>query len=146
MKKLKKNYAFVDGSFNQKNNKYGCGVLLIDQNGKKHTFSASANDPYMAKMRNVAGELMGAKLAIEKALILGMKTLTIFYDYDGIGNWATGKWNATKRETKDYVAYVSFALIRGLDIYFQHVKGHTGILENEEVDRLAKEAVGLERK
>jgi ribonuclease HI len=94
----------------------------------------------MAKMRNVAGEILGASSAIARAMVLGMECLTIFYDYEGIANWPTGKWKCKNGHTKKYAKFVNEAKIQ---IDFQHVKGHSGILENEEVDRLAKEAVGI---
>lgn len=139
----KRNYAFVDGSFNPETNRYGCGGFLIDQLGKKHILQASGCDPTLVSMRNVAGEMLGAKMAIMKALELKMKKLTIFYDYDGVGNWPTGRWKCKKEATKNYAEFVWAAVEVGLKIYFHHVKGHAGILENEEADRLAKEAVGI---
>lgn len=139
----KKNYAFIDGSYNPKTKVYGCGGFLVDQFGKKHIIQGSGTDPEKAKMRNVAGEILGAKMVIMKALRLGMEKLTIFYDYDGIANWPTGKWKCKKHETEMYARFVNSAISVGLKLYFQHVKGHTGILENEEADRLAKEAVGI---
>ena len=59
MKKLPtKNYAFIDGSFNPATRVYGCGGFLIDHLGKKHIIQKNGNDPGMAKMRNVAGEIL----------------------------------------------------------------------------------------
>jgi ribonuclease HI len=142
----KKNYAFIDGSFNPEKKIYGCGGFLIDQFGKKRIIQASGSDPRMVKMRNVAGEILGAKTAINLALLLKMKKLTIFYDYDGIANWPTGKWKCKKPATKKYAEFVLSAISNGLDIMFEHVKGHAGIPGNEEADRLAKEAVGIFKK
>lgn len=143
MKIPKKNYAFIDGSFNQEKKIYGCGGILVDQKGRKHIIQDFDNEPTLCKMRNVAGELLGAKRAIQLALTLGMKELTLFYDYEGVGNWPTGKWRCRISETKDYAEWVQMAIARGIQLYFHHVKGHAGIPENEEADRLAKEAVGI---
>lgn len=142
----KRNYAFVDGSFNPETKVYGCGGFLVDQHGKKHIIQNSQNDQNRAKMRNVAGELLGAKTAVALAIKLGMRTLKIFYDYDGVENWVTGVWRCKKRETKDYNEYMSCMIKQGIKLTFQHVTGHAGILENEEADRLAKEAVGIEKR
>lgn len=146
MKKLTKNYAFIDGSFNPATKVYGCGGFLIDQIGRKHIIQKSGNDPRMAKMRNVAGEILGAMTAVEIAQKLGMKKLTIFHDYEGIAAWVLGKWKCKNPEARDYVMVMWRAMASGLKIYFSHVKGHSGDCRNDEADQLARLAVGLEVK
>lgn len=142
----KRSYAFVDGSFNPVAKIYGCGGFLIDQFGKKHIIQASGDSEDWAVMRNVAGEILGAKKAMELAKNLGMKKLTIFHDYEGVANWPLGVWKAKKTITKEYAQFACMIMASGLKLYFRHVKGHSGIIENEEADRLAKEAVGLMKK
>lgn len=136
-------FAFVDGSYNIKEKIYGGACILFDQFGNRHELMDSGNNISLAKMRNVAGEILGARLAIEKAVELGMKKLVIFYDYDGVGNWITGKWKPKKKVTKDYVSFVLSIMKKGLKLYFRKVKGHSGIHLNEEVDQLAKKAAGV---
>ena len=82
----KRSYAFVDGSFNPTTKIYGCGGFLIDQFGKRHVIQASSDNEEWAVMRNVAGEILGAKKVMELARKLQMKKLIIFYDY-----WEYGK-------------------------------------------------------
>ena len=139
----KKCFAFVDGSFNTKDKIYGGAAILIDQFGKRHELIDSGNDVEIAKMRNVAGEILGSKLAIKKALELGMKKLILFYDYDGVGNWVTGVWKPKKKFTKSYADFVNKVIKNGFRLYFRKVKGHAGILLNEEADQLAKKAAGV---
>lgn len=146
MKIPSKNYAFIDGSFNPKTKVYGCGGFLIDHLGKKHIIQVNGNNKNMAKMRNVAGEILGAIRVVGLAKDLGMKKLTIFYDYEGIAAWPLGRWKCKKTETRNYAMFIWQAMNLGLKIYFTHVKGHSGITENEEADQLAKLAVGLEVK
>lgn len=147
MKKPSKNYAFIDGSFNPSTKVYGYGGFLMDHIGRKHIVQGSGSDPAMAKMRNVAGEILGAMKIVELAQKLGMRKITIFHDYEGVAAWPLGKWKCKKRETRKYVSFIWAAMDAGLKIYFSHVKGHSGIKENEEADQLAKLAVGLgERK
>ena len=91
------NYAFVDGSFNSATSVYGYGGFLVTK-GERHVISGSGNDPQMASMRNVAGEVLGSMAAVKEAVAMGLTDLTIYYDYMGIEMWATGAWKRTNRE------------------------------------------------
>lgn len=94
----------------------------------------------MAVMRNVAGEIMGAQLAMEEALRCGAKSLTIVHDYQGVASWCTGEWKANKEGTKAYKAY--FDSLQGrILIQFQKVKGHSGDTYNDLADELAKSVI-----
>lgn len=137
-----KNYAFIDGSFNPKDFTFGWGGFLVDQRGVKHHLKGSDDNPELVKMRNVAGEIFAAVKIVELAISLKMKYLRIYYDYDGVANWVTGKWKAKNDITRFYAGYMR-DMMEKIYIDFEHVTAHTGILGNEEADRLAKEAVGI---
>ena len=136
-------YAFVDGSFNPATKVYGCGGFLYASADERHLIQAHNDDEELATMRNVAGEILGSTLAIEKALELGLKELTIYYDYEGIRHWAEGSWKRNKEGTIRYHEFVSSVKDK-ITLHFVHVKAHTGIPGNEEADCLAKEAVGIQ--
>lgn len=135
-------YAFVDGSFNIESKVYGCGGFLFDDKNERHPIQASGSDEEMASMRNVAGEILGATLAIKKAIELGLPKLTIYYDYEGIKHWAEQTWKRNKKGTMEYAEFVA-SVRNQIRLEFVHVKAHTGIPGNEEADQMAKEAVGI---
>lgn len=131
-------FAYVDGSFNVNNGKYGYGVVLVTDK-KSLNFSGSGCDKEMAQMRNVAGEIEGAKRAITEAVKLKLKNITIYYDYLGIEKWATGEWKRNKPAT---IAYHEFVKSAPIHIDFVKVKAHSNVELNEMVDRMAKWEVG----
>ncbi len=136
-----KPYAFVDGSFNTETGVYGYGGYLFD--GKqKHPLQGHGDDKNMATMRNVAGEIEGSMAAVRKAEELGINEMTMFYDYMGVKEWATGGWKTNTAGTRAYAEFMNPAN-RTVALTFTHTKGHSGIEGNEIADAMAKNAVGL---
>lgn len=136
------NYAFVDGSFNIATGVYGYGGFLI-VGKEKYVLQGSGSDKEMASMRNVSGEILGSMAAIKKAIELGLSEVYIYFDYMGIRAWALGEWKRNKTGTIKYYDYIQSVKDK-IDIHFIKVKGHSGVEGNEEADRLAKAAVGIQ--
>lgn len=133
--------AYVDGSYNERTQEYSYGVVLFHCGVEQH-FSEKMYNPKIAGMRNVAGEIEGAKKAMEFCFIHGIKRLTLFYDYEGIEKWCSGEWKARKPGTMEYRQYFS-KIKENVDVHFVKVRAHSGIKYNELADLLAKRALGL---
>lgn len=133
--------AYVDGSFNIETKVFACGVVIF-HNGKETTFGKAFCDEEMALMRNVAGEIEGAKLAMQFAIDNNIEEIDIYYDYKGIEKWCTGAWKTNKNGT---IAYKEFydKIAQNVNVNFIKVKGHSGDKYNDMADALAKEAAGI---
>ncbi len=132
--------AYVDGSFEKTVSKYAYGCVIIEPDGSETELSGSGNDPEVANIRNVAGEMLGAMNAVKWAKANGYRELEICYDYMGIEMWATGGWKAKNKYTAGYAEYMrkSASSVR---ISFRKIAAHTGDKYNEMADKLAKAAL-----
>lgn len=130
--------AYVDGSFNIATNEYGSGAVIIE-NGEEVYLSENGNDTELAGMRNVAGEILAAELAMKYAYEHGYHSIEIVHDYEGIARWCTGEWKTNREGTRRYKAvYEEYS--KNLKIIFTKVKGHSGDVYNDLADSLAKKA------
>lgn len=138
--------AYVDGSYDIANGKFSSGVVMVrineDGSVKTRELSQVFDDAEAAKQRNIAGEIMGAKIAIDFCLRQGIDAVSIYHDYEGVGKWADGLWKAKNPMTQAYSRYVAKARTR-MKIEFVKVKAHAGNKYNELADRLAKDALGI---
>ena len=136
--------AYVDGSFDSASGRFSCGVVIVetDKAGKSETteLNAAFDDAEAAQQRNVAGEIMGSKLAIDHCMANGIKAVEIYHDYEGIGAWADRRWKANNPLTQGYRDFVAEAR-KSMDIRFVKVKAHAGNKYNELADKLAKKAL-----
>lgn len=134
--------AYVDGSYNIATKEYSYGAVIF-HNGAELHFSQKFDDPMMAAMRNVAGEIEGSMCAMNYCLDHGVDNLDIYFDYEGIEKWCTGAWKANKEGTIAYRDFYRQASEK-IKIQFIKVKGHSGDKYNELADKLAKQAAGVE--
>jgi len=143
---MPKAYAFVDGSFNEfhkEGPRYGFGGI-VHVNGEDMPIAGHGSEEEFVVSRQIPGEVFGALAAIEKGIELGVKHLVIFYDYNGIGHWATSgkRWKAESAIARKYVERYD-ELSSKIKVNFYHVKAHDEIEGNELADRMAKKEVGL---
>ena len=79
--------AFVDGSFQKETKIYGYGVVFMERGGKLSKHQGFGTEEAYAEMRNVSGEILGAKYAVELAIEKRLSSITIFHDYQGISSY-----------------------------------------------------------
>ena len=134
--------AYVDGSYEHCIREYGSGVVILKNGEVKKTYSEKGNEESLVTMRNVAGEIEAAKLAMSYCLDNNIENLVLYFDYEGIEKWCTGVWKTNKTGTIDYKKYYD-SIKDKLNVKFVKVKAHSGDKYNEEADKLAKKAIGL---
>ena len=134
-------FAYVDGSYDDTTKSYSYGMVMMHGEDELHFFKKFEKDD-MSDMRNVAGEIEGSMAAMKYCIENGIKSISIFYDYEGRQKWCNGDWKAKKEGTKRYVEFYKDAS-RLVDVDFIKVKGHSGDKYNDLADELAKKALGL---
>ena len=131
--------VYVDGSFDKKSGYFGYGGVVLFQDTIK-TYKGGRNTEGLAKMRNVAGEIIAAMHAVKIAQKSGAKNVVIYHDYMGIAEWALKSWQAKNDYTKEYQDYMQ-KQAKNLAIGFVKVAAHTGNQYNEDADQLAKDGI-----
>lgn len=133
--------AYVDGSYNIHDKRFSYGAVLIIGE-REFTFSHAFDNKELASMRNVAGEIAGSEFAVSYCIENKIKSIDIYYDYEGIEKWANGAWKTNKNGTRAYAEFIKNAR-EHVDIRFVKVVGHSGDKYNDMADRLAKDALGI---
>lgn len=146
----------VDGSFNTETLVYGSGIAFFDQdNNVSDTYRIHGDKPEYVSSHNVAGEVVAFSHAIAESVKKGLNEVTIVVDYEGLFRWTApasvivrdkacwgNRLGSPIAELHDRaLAYASSHELTRID--FIWVRGHKGFLCNELVDKLAKEACGV---
>ncbi len=134
--------AYVDGSYEHCIKEYGSGVVILKNEEVLTTYSVKGNEKSLVGMRNVAGEIEAAKIAMNYCIENNIENLILYFDYEGIEKWCTGVWKTNKEGTINYKRFYD-SIKNKLNVKFVKVKAHTGDKYNEEADKLAKKAIGL---
>lgn len=132
--------AYVDGSYDVERKMYSYGAVIFHGGDEFHLFKAF-DDKENAKLRNVAGEVEGAKTAMKYCIEKNIETLDLYFDYQGIRAWCLGEWKTNIDFTKEYKEMYD-GIKDKLTVRFHKVLAHSGDKYNELADRLAKEALG----
>lgn len=133
-------FIYVDGSFMVDKGNFSYGLVVVDNNEIIYTDSGIGFDKEAISLRNVSGEVLGAKKAVEFAIESGYDEITIAYDYQGVESWALGTWKRNNRITNEYHDFMQEKMKR-INIKFKKIKGHSGDKYNEMADQLAKSAL-----
>lgn len=133
--------AYVDGSYDVLSRRYGYGAIAFTEKDQKE-FSGSGTQADLVAMRNVSGELLATMAVMQYACQLGVKYLDLYYDYEGIEQWALLRWKRNNVYTKRYAEYMQKRMAK-IEVTFHKVVAHTGDVWNEYVDDLAKRAAGV---
>lgn len=130
--------AYVDGSYF--NGKYGWGLAVFKDGNLIFGDCGLGQSADNVQYHNIAGEVEAAKQAVFWAERNKIDKITIYHDYQGISEWAEGRWKANNRMTMEYAAFMRER--RGC-VIFRKVAGHTGVKGNELADKLAKKALNI---
>lgn len=149
--------AYTDGSYKSVT---GIGdfyasaaILICPEKQTKSVFSKVDDNPELLPLRNVAGELGAVMLVMEHCLntlhVTQADTLTVYHDYIGLANWLKNKgdpdyWRCKNYWSQAYRTYMHNIVFPRLHVDFVHVDGHSGVFGNEEVDRIARNAIEQE--
>ena len=133
--------AYCDGSYNIETTEFSYG-LVIFYNGEEIRKAEKFSDEELSTMRNVAGEIMGSRAAMQYCIDNGIDELDLYFDYAGVEKWCTGEWKTNKEGTIEYKKFYD-SIKDKLFVTFNKVKGHSGDTLNDLADKLAKEVLGI---
>ncbi|XP_039448851.1 ribonuclease H1-like [Culex pipiens pallens] len=148
-------HVYTDGSCEGNGTASACAGLGV-YFGEGHALNTSK--PVSGRATNNCGEIQAASLAIRLAKQQGIKRLTVNTDskflIDSITKWLPGwKRNAWKLSTgKPVKNQVDFEELdreladKSIEIKWNHVDAHCGILGNERADALAREGSAMFRR
>lgn len=146
-------HIYVDGSYNQATDHWGGGAVICDDSESIVIQTLSISGPNVNGSNQITGELESAIIALEYVknhvnALAENEEVTLFYDYEGIGKWATNEWKANKPVAKSYKTRVNRILLElrfmhDVTVNFEKVKSHSGVKMNDIADRVCGEACGV---
>lgn len=143
--------VYVDGSatdvdsFGKKLDhfRYSFGLVVVKDNEIVYEDSGEGTNREASALRNVSGEMLGAMKALQLLLKTPDKNkVVIFHDYEGVGKWVEGEWEAKNPFVKKYVEFME-SNSQNVKVVFFKVAGHSSNPFNERADQLARAALGI---
>ena len=129
--------AYVDGSYI--NGATGYGAVILENGKVVDELCGPVDSSEVNGTRQVAGELAAVKAALNWCVAHSVKKVSIYFDYMGIEQWATGQWKTNQPLTKNYARFVAECPVK---ISWHKVASHTGNRWNDRADALAKQGAG----
>ena len=130
--------AYTDGSYNEKTQQCGYGAVIISQDEEIEAGGIVTINGYDgASMKQIPGEVAAVITAIRYCKNNGIKNLTVYHDYTGISEWATGKWRTNNVVSQEYKKIVDAC---NVNISFIKVAAHANNTYNTRADKIAREA------
>lgn len=135
---------YTDGSFDKKRSMSSTAysaIIVLDENDSEYIvdiiYGVNTDFGYTS-MWNVGGEIWGVLVGVDYMINkYRPKNIEIYYDYIGIGKWATGKWKTNNPTTTSYARYMQ-NIMKSVQVTYNHIPGHSNIVLNELADEYAK--------
>lgn len=131
-------YIYIDGSYNAATDEYAGSCVVVTKD-EVTSVSKKRKDEFR-KHKQIAGEILGAELALE--FCRDYDCVEIRYDYDAIGGWADNTCKARFPMAKEFKQKVAAAR-ETTNITFSKVKAHIGSKYNEMADTAARQTLGI---
>jgi ribonuclease HI len=112
-------------------------VLIVGSRSELYRATGTDVPQEARSQRNVAGEILAVRNGLSWCREHGVRHVSIYYDYEGLEAWVTGRWQARNPFTAAYALCVRES---GVVVRWQKVRAHSGRSRNEQVDRLARQA------
>ncbi|WP_314060568.1 ribonuclease H family protein [uncultured Vagococcus sp.] len=128
---------YVDGSWNNVNQQYGWGVVIVVCGRTVSSGYGAGRNPSYISQRQIGGEVVAVLQGLSRAVFKEYKHVEAVYDYQGIESWVIGDWSTKSSIGGAYVYHLETYKDQ-LDITFIKVKSHSGNKYNDMPDRLAK--------
>jgi ribonuclease HI len=131
---------YVDGSWMDGEVGYGAVLVLHNPSADQvlQEWHGHVPEPHTEGTRQVAGELFAVGVALRWCREQRLQDVHVYYDYEGIGAWAEGRWKAKLSLTQRYRDFVAEIRSTGMRLHWHKVAAHTGVKWNDRADALAK--------